>query len=189
MRTGKAGRRERGVVIIWLALFLLVLLGFGSLSVDVAKLASEAAEKMTWVGSDLPEKAREFANALAAGVLENRAALDQVIVKYAENWELSRMAAVDRNILRLASYELLSHAETPVSVVIDEAVEIAKTYSTQDSGKFVNGILDKIKTERPAAPESAAPSAGLRLRSFGLWWAPHVARLGFASRAERVRAP
>jgi N utilization substance protein B len=124
---------------------------------DTAKMPPEEAAKMIWAGMELPEKAREFADALAKGALEHRAALDQIIVKYAENWELHRMAAVDRNILRLAAYELLHHTDTPISVVIDEAVEIAKTFSTQASGKFVNGILDKIKTERPpvngASPE------------------------------------
>jgi N utilization substance protein B len=121
--------------------------------VDIAKLKPEAAAEMTWAGGELPPKAREFSVALAQGALDKKAELDAAIVKYAENWELHRMAAVDRNILRLAAFELLHHPETPVSVVIDEAVEIAKHYSTQDSGKFVNGILDKIKLERPPAPE------------------------------------
>ncbi len=93
--------------------------------------------------------------------MTHRSLLDQLIAKYAENWEIGRMAAIDRNVLRLAAFELLNELDTPVSVVIDEAVEIAKTYSTQDSGKFVNGILDKIKAERPAAPP-APPREGQR---------------------------
>jgi N utilization substance protein B len=99
---------------------------------------------------------------LARGALAHRPALDAVIAKVAENWEIGRMAAIDRNILRLAAFELMHSLETPVSVVIDEAVEIAKTYSTQDSGKFVNGILDKIKTERPAPPPGAETPEGQR---------------------------
>jgi transcription antitermination protein NusB len=127
---------------------------------DIAKMAPEDAARMIWNGIELPEKAKEFADALAKGVLEERDLLDKIIVKYAENWELNRMAAIDRNILRLAAHELLRHSDTPISVVIDEAVEIAKHFSTQDSGKFVNGILDKIKLERPdGGIQPSAPAA------------------------------
>jgi N utilization substance protein B len=119
---------------------------------DVAKMPIEDAILSAGAGSELPDKAGEFGVMLARGAAEVRPELDQTIMKYAENWELHRMAAVDRNILRMAAYELLHYADTPISVVIDEAVEIAKRYSTQDSGKFVNGILDKIKLDRPDAP-------------------------------------
>ncbi|HRY29143.1 MAG TPA: transcription antitermination factor NusB [Elusimicrobiota bacterium] len=126
--------------------------------VDVGKFDLEKAAAACWTESTLAPRARTFADDLARGALENMPLLDGLITKYAENWELSRMAAVDRNILRLTAYELLFHVDTPVSVAIDEAVEIAKTYSTQDSGKFVNGILDKIKLERgkTAPPTPAA---------------------------------
>src|SRR5262245_4697273 len=83
--------------------------------VDTSKMPPEEAAKMIWAGIELPAKAREFADSLAKGALERRADLDRIIVKYAENWELHRMAAVDRNILRLAAYELLHHADTPIS--------------------------------------------------------------------------
>ena len=96
-------------------------------------------------------KSEAFASQLAAGAWSKRAELDVVIQKYTKNWELNRMAALDRNVLRMATYELLHNAATPTSVIIDEAVEIAKTYSTAESGKFVNGILDQIKKERPAS--------------------------------------
>lgn len=119
---------------------------------DITSLPREEAATIIWNGLDLPPRARSFANELAMGTLTERALLDKIIMKYAENWEIHRMAAVDRNILRLAAYELLHKTDTPVSVVIDEAVEIAKTYSTQDSGKFVNGILDKVKLDRPPEP-------------------------------------
>ncbi len=119
---------------------------------DIAKLTGEKAAKIIWAGSEAPPRARNFADELARGAIGHRAALDALITKYAENWEISRMAVVDRNILRLAAFELLHSPETPISVVIDEAVEIAKAYSTVDSGKFVNGILDKIKNDRPALP-------------------------------------
>jgi N utilization substance protein B len=95
---------------------------------------------------------RLFADKLIRGVLEHRTDLDARIQKHAENWDLHRMAVVDRNILRLAIYEMLFRDDIPPVVSINEAVDIAKKFSTQDSGKFVNGILDKIKGElvRPA---------------------------------------
>ena len=95
---------------------------------------------------------RLFADPLIRGSLEHREESDAVIKKFARNWELHRIAAVDRNILRLAIYEMLHRDDIPPVVSINEAVDIAKKFSTQDSGKFVNGILDKVKGElmRPA---------------------------------------
>jgi N utilization substance protein B len=95
---------------------------------------------------------RLFAEPLIRGAIEHRDAVDEQIKKYAKNWELHRIAAVDRNILRLAIYEMLYREDIPPVVSINEAVDIAKKFSTQDSGKFVNGILDKVKSEllRPA---------------------------------------
>jgi N utilization substance protein B len=95
---------------------------------------------------------REFAEPLIRGTVERLAELDEKIVAVAKNWDLNRMAAVDRNILRLAIYEMFYRNDIPPIVSINEAVDIAKKFSTDDSGKFVNGILDKIKGEvlRPA---------------------------------------
>jgi transcription antitermination protein NusB len=95
---------------------------------------------------------RLFADPLIRGTLQHRDAIDEQIKKHAKNWDLHRMAAVDRNILRLAIYEMLHRDDIPPVVSINEAVDVAKKFSTQDSGKFVNGILDKIKGElmRPA---------------------------------------
>ncbi|HMC26432.1 MAG TPA: transcription antitermination factor NusB [Verrucomicrobiae bacterium] len=95
---------------------------------------------------------RVFAEPLIKGTLEHRDESDELIKKHAKNWELHRIAAVDRNILRLAIYEMLHRDDIPPVVSINEAVDIAKKFSTQDSGKFVNGILDQIKGEllRPA---------------------------------------
>ena len=95
---------------------------------------------------------RLFADPLIRGALECRDQVDEVIKKHAKNWDLHRIAAVDRNILRLAIYEMLHRDDIPPVVSINEAVDIAKKFSTQDSGKFVNGILDKVKGElmRPA---------------------------------------
>jgi len=95
---------------------------------------------------------RVFADTLVRGVLQHREQLDEVIRRHAKNWDLHRMAVVDRNILRLAIHEMLHREDIPPVVSINEAVDIAKKFSTQESGKFVNGILDKIKGEvlRPA---------------------------------------
>lgn len=94
------------------------------------------------------EKTLEFARELVDGTIAERPSLDKHIEDTAENWALSRMAAVDRNVLRMAAYELLHRLETPVNVVIDEAIEIVRKFSTEESTRFVNGILDKIKALR-----------------------------------------
>jgi transcription antitermination protein NusB len=95
---------------------------------------------------------RLFAEPLIRGVLENRDTIDEKIKSHTKNWDFHRIAAVDRNIMRLAIYEMLFREDIPPVVSINEAVDIAKRFSTQDSGKFVNGILDKIRGEllRPA---------------------------------------
>ena len=95
---------------------------------------------------------RLFADPLIRGALEHREESDELIKRHAKNWELHRIAAVDRNILRLAIFEMLHRDDIPPVVSINEALDIAKKFSTQDSGKFVNGILDKVKSEllRPA---------------------------------------
>jgi N utilization substance protein B len=95
---------------------------------------------------------RLFAEPLIRGALEQREEADELIRKYCKNWDLPRIAAVDRNILRLAIYEMLHREDIPPVVSINEAVDIAKRFSTEDSGKFVNGILDSVRGElmRPA---------------------------------------
>ena len=92
----------------------------------------------------------DFARILVHGTWEHRAEIDQEIESVARNWELRRMAAVDRNILRLAAYELLYREDIPPLVSINEAIEMAKKFSTRNSGPFVNGILDNIRLR--AAP-------------------------------------
>jgi len=95
---------------------------------------------------------RLFADPLIRGVLQHREGIDEVIKSHVKNWDFSRIAVVDRNILRLALFEMKHREDIPPVVSINEAVDIAKKFSTQDSGKFVNGILDKVKGElmRPA---------------------------------------
>ncbi len=115
---------------------------------------SLATDKATWgEKTELPpptveeSAVRLFAEPLIRGTIEKRQSLDDEIMKHAKNWDLHRMAAVDRNILRLAIYEMLYRDDIPPVVSINEAVDIAKRFSTDDSGKFVNGILDKVKGE------------------------------------------
>ena len=95
---------------------------------------------------------RLFADPLIRGALEHRAESDILIRKFSKNWDLPRIAAVDRNILRLAIFEMLHRDDIPPVVSINEAVDIGKKFSTDDSGKFINGILDSVKGElmRPA---------------------------------------
>jgi len=128
---------------------------------ETQRAAAIAEEKgmATWgEKAELPPPTTEevatqlFAEPLIRGAIEHRDQIDELIKKYAVNWELHRIAAVDRGILRLAIYEMLYREDIPPIVSINEAVDIAKKFSTQDSGKFVNGLLDKVKSElmRPA---------------------------------------
>jgi N utilization substance protein B len=105
------------------------------------------------------EKTLQFARELVSGAVEQRPGIDRHIEETAENWALSRMAAVDRNMLRLAAFELLFRAETPVNVIIDEAIEIVRKYSTEESTRFVNGILDKLKGLRSPGARAGRPAA------------------------------
>jgi len=96
-----------------------------------------------WKNARAERKTRTFANQLFEGTVAQVAELDELLGRHAENWRTERMAAVDRNILRLAAYELRS-TDTPAKVVMDEAVELAKKFSSEESAAFVNGILDSL---------------------------------------------
>jgi transcription antitermination factor NusB len=99
---------------------------------------------------------RQFAHRLIAGTLDAREEIDEMIQEVAQNWNISRMAVVDRNVLRLATHELLHCEDIPPKVAINEAIEIGKRYSTQNSGAFINGILDKImnRSRQPEVTET-----------------------------------
>ncbi len=97
----------------------------------------------------LPVPPDDYATALAEGVDDERAAIDELIVAHLKGWTLERMPAVDRAVLRLAVFELLHRPDVPVGVVISEAVELASEFSTDDSGRFVNGVLSAIAREHP----------------------------------------
>jgi N utilization substance protein B len=115
--------------------------------VDRLRSSASPTQEETFEGVaanfDLPEGARAFAKQLVAGVSAHRDALDVRISEHAKNWRLSRMAAVDRNVLRLAVYEL-EHGDTPASVILDEAVELARRFGDDPSSAFVNGVLDAV---------------------------------------------
>ncbi len=98
----------------------------------------------------------EFTEGLVEGVLEHQAQIDTMISQVAENWRLDRMAAIDRNILRLGAYEMLFRPEIPAKVAINEALELAKRYSTAQSSRFVNGILDRVLQYQVPEPGSQA---------------------------------
>jgi len=117
---------------------------------DITKDTPEACSKIFWQAHEAVKKeVKDFAAFLVEGCQKNGEYVDSVISKYAKNWQLKRMATIDRNILRVATFELLFAEEVPPKVAINEAIEMAKKYGDKDSGKFVNGVLDKInKTER-----------------------------------------
>jgi len=113
-------------------------------------------------GPMTPAHTRDFAEKIVRGILQHRAALDVKIASLAKNYSLPRIATVDRNVLRLGLYELLYQPEVPPVVVIDECLEIAKKFGSEESSRFVNGILDKAYGEllRINASESSWAPAG-----------------------------
>ena len=114
---------------------------------DIGKHSPDAILESFWEMNEHPKKVREFADQLFHGSIGQLKEIDGIIQQHTKNWRLSRMAAVDRNILRLAVYELISEWKTPATVVINEALEIARKFSTYESSQFVNGILDSIRKD------------------------------------------
>jgi len=111
----------------------------------------------------LSPSARRFCEGLVRGLLENSGSIDEALRAHSQNYELERLSAVDRNILRLAIHEMLFCPDIPPVVSINEAIDIAKKYSTEESGRFVNGVLDRIKAtlNRPdRTPAAMPPSSG-----------------------------
>jgi N utilization substance protein B len=100
-----------------------------------------------WTRHPVDREAREFAEILIRGTKLHEPKIDELISQYAQNWELDRMAVVDRNILRQGIFELLWMEDVPSKVAINEALEVAKKFSTQESSRFINGILDRIHKE------------------------------------------
>jgi N utilization substance protein B len=100
--------------------------------------------RIFWETRKDPEDVKAFAFSLIQGVTDRREEIDKLIEAHSQHWKLYRMSRIDRNILRMALYELTSHSDTPPKVCIDEAIEIAKKFGTTESGAFINGILDQI---------------------------------------------
>ncbi len=100
-----------------------------------------------WMRHPVDDEVREFAESLVRGAKLHQGKIDELIAQYAENWELERMAVVDRNILRGGIFELLWESDVPPKVAINEALEVAKKFSTQESSRFINGILDRMHKE------------------------------------------
>ena len=113
--------------------------------IDMVHIDAGEAVRLFCEHFEAPESIRDFAVELINGVHQNREVIDAVLRRFSQNWRLERMPAVDRNILRLAVYELVYRSDIPAKVSINEAVDLGKKYGAEDSGSFINGILDSIR--------------------------------------------
>jgi transcription antitermination factor NusB len=127
--------------------------------IDLRRAPCEDVLQDFWVSQEAGEEVRQFAEELVRGTASHLAQIDPLISAHADNWEMKRMAVIDRNILRLGVYELLYVEDMPPKVCINEAVELAKRFGDTESGKFINGILDAIHKHRSteAAKEPPTP--------------------------------
>lgn len=128
---------------------------------DIARPGVDELTSTYWeaFGDDMGNVPREFADNLAQGAISHIDEIDALIKRRAENWRIQRMAVVDRNILRLAIYEFLYQDDTPKTVVINEALEIARRFSTFEATQFINGILDAIKRDLEGNQSVSATNA------------------------------
>ena len=110
--------------------------------IDIAETDVQEAIELYWRNFEAPENAREFSTELITGTIKNLVAIDEAISTCSEHWSLDRMAKVDKNILRMAVYELLYCNEIPPKATLNEAIDLGKEYGSETSGSFVNGILD-----------------------------------------------
>ena len=127
---------------------------------DYNPVALDEAFATFWAQRRADDEVRRFTEELVRGVLAHQAEIDPLSQQCADNWQLRRMAGVDRNIIRLAVYEMLHHADIPPAVSINEAVETAKSLSDCSSGRFVNGVLDRVRkvlnrSARGTSPDGA----------------------------------
>jgi len=120
---------------------------------DMSHQEPAKLEEKFWRAAKASDSTRDFANQLFEGAAKDVASLDGLIVKHAENWRLERLAIIDRAILRLAMYELRA-TDTPPKVVLNEAVDLAKKFSSEESGSFVNGILDAFRKSLTTAGQA-----------------------------------
>ncbi len=120
----------------------------------------EAAPRPAGVLARQTKKSFIYARRLVEGTMAHRPAIDDLIRRQAENWRLERMATIDRNILRLAIYEMLHESSVPKVVVVDEAIELAKKFGSESSARFVNGLLDGVLQSGEALPAGPLPAEG-----------------------------
>jgi N utilization substance protein B len=106
-----------------------------------------AVMRAFWARRTVPEEVQTFADTIVRGVKAHQDKIDEIIARFAEHWELGRMAVVDRNLLRAGVWELLWGVDVPPKAVINEAIEIARRFSTEESTRFVNGLLDRVRRE------------------------------------------
>jgi N utilization substance protein B len=121
---------------------------------DLAGLPAEEAIAAYWDCFDLEAEGDEYAGVLVRGVAERLADIDEAIRKASTRWRIDRMALVDRNVLRIGAYELLYLADIPTRVVLDEAIELGKRFGSEDSGAFVNGVLDRLAHDARGEPDA-----------------------------------
>ncbi len=112
---------------------------------DLTKMDPGEAMRLFWEYFPVDLETREFCAQLVLGTLDRLSVIDELLSEASENWSLNRMSVVDRNILRLATYELVDRPDIPPSVSLNEAIEIAKKYSSPDAAVFINGVLDRVK--------------------------------------------
>jgi len=129
------GGRRYGRIIALAALY----------QIELTNLPPEKVLKLEWIDDKLPDEIKEFAINLIKGTLEHINEVDSLIKKYSKNWSFDRISIVDKSILRFSIYSLLYRKDIPPKVVIDEAIEISKKYSTEKAYQFINGVLDGIK--------------------------------------------
>lgn len=113
-------------------------------AIDIRKEEDNENIAQFWQQQDADQPVKVYAMQLVNGCLHELSGIDALIAKYTDNWKISRMAVIDRNIIRMATYELLHIDDIPPKVAINEAVELAKKFGDDESGRFVNGVLDKI---------------------------------------------
>ena len=124
---------------------------------DVTRSQPDATAEDFWSGRQAPPEVRDYTVQLVEGTVSRLTDIDRLIASYASNWNISRMAIVDRNILRMGAYELLYVDDVPPKVCLNEAVELAKRFGDEESSKFVNGILDTIHKQHARASSSETP--------------------------------
>lgn len=135
-------------------------------ALDITRERAADVLKAPWIEAVVSETVRDFTVALVAGVDTHREEIDTLVQEWSLHWSLERIGVIERNILRFAIYELLYMDDIPPNVTINEAVEVAKRYGTEEAPSFINGILDRIKQEMvarhddgPAAMSSVSPGS------------------------------